>query len=102
MRLSDRVIFVKIEGATGYDPVTGEDSKGTENKTVCPCHVSGLGVEKQMTLFGSREKEIIQCRLLREAPTDYDHVLYAGDPYKCIQNTGERRKNTLYLERVAL
>lgn len=102
MRYSDRVVFVKTEGGGGYDPATGEDSQGMEIKTVYPCHVSGLGIEKQMSLFGSRDKEIILCRLLRQMPPDFDHVLYAGTPYKSIQNTGERGKKTLYLERVAL
>lgn len=101
MRFSDRITLVK-ETESYYDPEKGEYVEGEPVKTVRPCKLSSMGVDRTNQLFGEIDTAITVARLQR--PYN-DHVDYAylnedeNQKYQ-VRRQSDYRKGVFYLEGV--
>src|SRR5690625_3203916 len=104
MRFSDRITLVK-EMDSYYDPEKGEYVEGDPVKTVRPCKLSSMGVDRTNQLFGQIDTAITVARLQRpyNDRVDYAYLNEKEDQenqkYQ-VRRQSDYRKGVFYLEGV--
>lgn len=95
MRYDDRMTFIKL-GEEVYDPDTSTFIQSDEELATVPCHVSDLGMDRSMAIFGDYKKGRKVVRLENPYIESYDRVEYQD---KLWQVTAQRLSDTvIYLE----
>lgn len=95
MRYDDRMTFIKL-GEEVYDPETSTFIQSDEELDTVACHVSDLGFERSMAIFGDYKKGRKVVRLENPYIESYDRVEYRG---KLWHVTAVRLTDTvIYLE----
>lgn len=83
MREDGRVTFVTTSGGE-YNPRTHQYEPVTEVKTVKACHISDLGVEESVKVFGNYQEHRKVIRFGQPYRDQFDYILYQGLKYKAI------------------
>lgn len=96
MNLADRITFIS-GGRKKYNYKTGQYEGAEVNKTVVPCFVSDLGLDRSKEVFGDYEKDRKIVRLSISYNEPYDSVEYNGLPYKVISH--RLNNKVMYIER---
>lgn len=96
MRFADRIIFVR-DADSYYDPALGQWVDGEVVKDVQPCHLSALGTERTVQLFGNLDKGVTVARLQRPYKKEFQHVLIDEAKF-LVQKQSNYKKGVLYLE----
>jgi hypothetical protein len=99
MRFADRLTFVSDKDSY-YDPTLGQYVDGETVKDVQPCHLSSLGTERTVQLFGNLDKGVTVARLQRPYKKEFDHVLINEQKF-LVQKQSNYKKGVLYLEEAA-
>jgi hypothetical protein len=104
MNFSERITFVK-ETESYYDPEKGEYVDGELIKTVRPCNLSSMGVDRTNQLFGQIDTVITVARLQRpyNDRVDYVHLNEKENeesPKYQVKRQSDYRKGVFYLEGV--
>lgn len=95
MRTSDRIYFV-TKGDEIYNSETSEFEQ-EEIKTLKPCHISDLGIDRSKELFGDYVNSRKVVRFNQPITLPFDGLEYRGLPYRLLS---ARLNNTvLYIER---
>ncbi|MGT2683380.1 hypothetical protein [Streptococcus porci] len=84
MNTSKRVTFVQISKKGSYNPETSQRDTDVLLKTVRPCHVSDLGIEESLKIFGNYkdDRKIVLLRQPYIAKVDY--VLLNESQYRVV------------------
>lgn len=96
MRFADRITFVR-DSDSYYDPSLGQWVDGEAVKDVQSCHLSALGTERTVQLFGNMDKVVTVARLQRPYGQKFQHVLIHGQRFM-VQKQSNYKKGVLYLE----
>lgn len=96
MRFNKRITLVKRQG-NYYDPEKGENVELPPKKSVVPCNVTSLGIERKKELFGDIDVNILVVRLQRPHKNSIDYVMY-NDKKHTIKSRSDYKKGVLYIE----
>lgn len=94
MRTTDRLIFCTVEET--YDSNLSDYIKVLKELKTIACHVSDLGLERSMQVFGDYEKQRKVARLDQPFREQYDIIKHDGSFWKVV--TKRLNGCVLYLE----
>lgn len=83
MREDGRVTFVTTSGGK-YNPRTHQYEPISEVESIKPCHISDLGVEESVRVFGAYHDDRKVVRFGQPYLERFDFIRYKGLKYKAI------------------
>ena len=96
MRYADRLTFVK-KTESYYDPAQGEYVEGEEVRTVKPCKLSPMKIDRKRELFGDVDTRITVARLQQPYAQSFDHI-EINNKIMQLKHRSDYRRGVFYLE----
>lgn len=81
MRYADRVTFT-FNTQTKYDPVLGRNVETQDQTEPEPCHISDLGIDRTLAVFGESGRDAKVVRLQKPLDITPDGAIVNGKKYK--------------------
>lgn len=95
MREDGRVTFVTTQGGA-YNPRTHQYDPVTEVEKVKACHISDLGLDESVRVFGNYQEHRKVIRFGQPYLEHFDFIRYQGKQYKALLHRLD--KTVFYIE----